>query len=94
MEVDEWDLTAEEMDSLERDALQQIAQRNNSSSSLNCNNQNPQTTNRQQSHPSFSFAKNQPSITSTNTPISNSRSNKVKFSPFLYCFLKIVFFFM
>ncbi|XP_044499508.1 SWI/SNF-related matrix-associated actin-dependent regulator of chromatin subfamily A-like protein 1 isoform X2 [Mangifera indica] len=81
MEVDEWDLTAEEMDSLERDALQQIAQRNNSSSSLNCNNQNPQTTNRQQSHPSFSFAKNQPSITSTNTPISNSRSNKVEALP-------------
>ncbi|KAJ0033911.1 hypothetical protein Pint_24161 [Pistacia integerrima] len=82
MEVDDWDLTAEELDSLERDALQQIAQRNNSTStSLNSNNQIPQTTHPLHSHPSFSFTNNQPSITSTNKPISDSRSNKVEALP-------------
>ncbi|XP_031285770.1 SWI/SNF-related matrix-associated actin-dependent regulator of chromatin subfamily A-like protein 1 isoform X1 [Pistacia vera] len=82
MEVDDWDLTAEELDSLERDALQQIAQRDNSSStSLNSNNQNPQTTHPLHSHPSFSFTNNQPSITSTNKPISDSRSNKLEALP-------------
>lgn len=52
MELDEWELSAEELDSIEREALQRIAQQQNSysissSSShlVSFNNQNPQNQN-------------------------------------------------
>ncbi|KAJ4721866.1 SWI/SNF-related matrix-associated actin-dependent regulator of chromatin subfamily A-like protein 1 [Melia azedarach] len=81
MELDEWELSAEELDSLERDALQKIAQRNNSSSTststststssylrhINHDNQHPQ-----RSLPSFDFP---------DKPFYDSSSNKVEALP-------------
>ncbi|GAB4825648.1 hypothetical protein Ancab_008522 [Ancistrocladus abbreviatus] len=51
MEFDDWDLSAEELDSLEKDAFRQIAQRNLSSSSSLQNSQEQQPQQRQQQPP-------------------------------------------
>ncbi|CAL5412912.1 unnamed protein product [Camellia sinensis] len=51
MELDDWVLSAEELDSLERDALKQIAQRNSSSSSTtSCSYMQQQQQQQQQQH--------------------------------------------
>lgn len=41
MELDEWELSAEELESLEIDALRQIAQRNNSTPTTSASSTNP-----------------------------------------------------
>ncbi|TXG71515.1 hypothetical protein EZV62_000094 [Acer yangbiense] len=85
-DLDDWDFSAEELDSLERQALQQIAQRQNPSSTSTStssfvNNQN----NPQPFLPSFSSTNHHHSIPSVNNnyskPFSDSRSNKVEALP-------------
>lgn len=43
MDLDDWDLSAEELDSLEKDAIRQIAERNSSSARATCSRSHPST---------------------------------------------------
>ncbi|KAI9196173.1 hypothetical protein LWI28_021634 [Acer negundo] len=82
-DLDDWDFSAEELDSLERQALQQIAQRQNPSSTSTSS-----FVNNQPFLPSFSSTNHHHSIPSVNNnyskPFSDSRSNKVKLQHFLF----------
>ncbi|GKV10463.1 hypothetical protein SLEP1_g21819 [Rubroshorea leprosula] len=73
MELDEWELTAEELDSLERDALQKIAQQRVSTSSNQ--NQQPQPT------PHQSFPSSVGNNYSSNRPNPSSSSSLAECSP-------------
>ncbi|KAL5782812.1 hypothetical protein ACOSP7_007841 [Xanthoceras sorbifolium] len=94
-ELDEWDLSAEDLDSLEKQALQQIAQRHNPPSSSSSSSSSSTSTsfiknqnNPQPFLPSFSSTNHHHSLPSVNNnnnnyskPISDSRSNKVEALP-------------
>ncbi|KAL5852918.1 hypothetical protein ACOSQ3_008036 [Xanthoceras sorbifolium] len=93
-ELDEWDLSAEDLDSLEKQALQQIAQRHNPPSSSSSTSTSTSTSsfiknqnNPQPFLPSFSSTNHHHSLPSVNNnnnyskPISDSRSNKVEALP-------------
>ncbi|GAV85340.1 SNF2_N domain-containing protein/Helicase_C domain-containing protein [Cephalotus follicularis] len=82
MELDEWELSAEELDFLERDALQKIQQRESASASASSFNQNQHHHHhqQQQQHSLSSFIDN--CYHNNNKPISVSSSNKLKVEAF------------